>query len=430
MAQRKKRNTLPKSPPKKGGTRPPLELRQRPKAKPAAKQATNRGNSSQKKRGRVLLSKKPTLKQEAQRRENAWYAYIAIHTVLGLLAALLWKDMQLGGGIWNTGGAIVAFQAGFAVFTLRTVDSAKERVFISYFGDAAYEVIRLYPIIPFVLDDRLRFRTRGKKAQFPRELEYVWRGEGIMPEDSGKEYPYLIVFPGRDGSKDVYEQKGTYGCTAYMIYVIIDIWQFIFEVGSLEELEDRVKDVFGNVMQNEASKKKTVLAILENWIQVNNTLQDALKDRVEGWGVEIQSAKFDPIDLGYHINKILKEYAASLRAADQLVVEKTAEAEGNRQIGYAKADVDLAELQKLAEGIEKLEDRNIKPEMALKLLTIQAGLENADYSILSGSGGNTILDLIANIGATPGGRNVLQSKPKPKVKPKPKAKPKPKGGTP
>ena len=424
MARQIKPKKRPKPRPRLAPKQTSTTVVQLPKAKPAAKQATNRGNSSQKKRGRVLLSKKPTPQQEAQRRGKAWYAYIAIHVVFGFLAIFLWKDVQLGGGVWNTGGAIVAFQVGFAVFTLRTVDSAKERVFISYFGDAAYEVIRLYPIIPFVLDDRLRFRTRGKKAQFPRELEYVWRGEGIMPEDSGKEYPYLIVFPGRDGSKDVYEQKGTYGCTAYMIYVITDIWQFIFEVGSLEELEDRVKDVFGNVMQNEASKKKTVLAILENWIQVNNTLQDALKDRVEGWGVEIQSAKFDPIDLGYHINKILKEYAASLRAADQLVVEKTAEAEGNRKIGYAKADVDFAELQKLAEGIAKLGDRGIKPETALQLLTVQAGLEKADYSILSGSGGNAILDLIANIGATPGGRNVLQPKPKPKVKPKPK------GGTP
>jgi hypothetical protein len=357
---------------------------------------------------RDLLSKKPTKSQLKWRPRFAWGIYLTLQAIIGLSVLFLWKEIELFGGVWNTGMAILAAQVLFTSQTLKTVDSAEERVFMTLFGDPWCEVIRLYIVIPGVFEDNIRIRTRAKKAQFPRELEFIWRGEGIMPADSGMEYPYLIIFPGKENSKDIFEQKGTYGCTAYMIYVITDIWQFIFEVGTIMELEDRVKDVFGNVMQNAAAEKKTVLAVTEDWIGVNEALQRALESRVNNWGVSVQSAKFDPLDLGYHINKILKEYAQSLKAAEKLVVERVSEAEGNRQIGYAKADVDLAELEKLAKGLAELHDKGVDPETALKLLTVQSGLEHAEYSILSGSGSNAILDLIANVGATPGGRPVVQ----------------------
>ncbi|NTV22677.1 MAG: hypothetical protein HGB03_03930 [Candidatus Yonathbacteria bacterium] len=356
-----------------------------------------------------LSINEPSQRQQQFRRGIAWGAFFGVIILLLILVGVFWKDTKVFGMPFKPGFLFLIPLYYFVKVTLKRPAVDAFRVLVRVLNKPSYEVFGPYPEFPGITSATLVSR-RPKEAQQPADEDKIYRGNGPKPSDLDMVDPYRIIFLGKDGSEDILEQPGTYEFTGFYIYQIINAWRFIYMVGSEEELQTRLKDVLPTVLQGAASEKKTMKELINSWNIVNDDFLDTLNLRVEDWGIGIGFAKILPPDYGYHINLALKQFSAAIKASEQKIMERSAEAEGNRRIGFAGADIQAAEVGRVAKAFEEFKKIGIDLEVAMKMITIQKGLEGSDYSILSGS--DPILNVLGAASVTPGLRELIMNKEK------------------
>lgn len=296
----------------------------------------------------------------------------------------------------------------------------KERGALFFFEKPLYNVDkRGLCFVPFgiaTLHKELRTKFEDELPANPEKIYRVERGEqDVVPIELLKEGfrpPLRITFSGLTKEEleenrkyretgginvdDPFEERLTVEIPGIVIWRIVDVIKFVGAIGSVEDAQKIMGDLYISVLTTILSKI-TLKRFLEEKEVYDEIVEKELKKLVVGWGIEIDTAsikeKRESRELNILIQKIAE--AKALKRVDALRGKGEGDKEENILIGRTDGYKYMAE------------QTGISIESVISSETTRKISENVDNLVVVGSEGmSDILKIVA------AGSGILQSKDK------------------
>ena len=233
--------------------------------------------------------------------------------------------------------------------------------------------------------------------ELPSNPENIFRGDGIIPPD--KFPPIRIPFGlPTEENDDPYDHRMTQEVVPVVTWRIDDFVKFLTTVGSVEEARRQLEDA-AIAMLTEAFAKITPAIALKELDKHSEALKKAIDDRVDGWGIELKSAKIKAINFNHELNTaILGVPQATVNAKAAIITAEARKRELELE-GEGMGAAEKAILDGRTAGM-----KNMTSELGLSGGAILAaetarGITNnpGQKTIIAGSGGFSDLAMVGSV---------------------------------
>lgn len=340
-------------------------------------------------------------------------ATIATYAALLALAVLTWNVMILP--FLNVGFGFVVIVLCHFMFSW-IVAKTDEWVAL-YFYERAIKVIDPGPyFVPAGLMQPKRVPRGLKQFQAPGEPEQIFHGDDKAALPAGMVRPIRITTRApKENEKGHLDVQMTIEWSFYVQYQIFDFFQFISRVGSFEHAARLIRDT-GEAVLNEFASEMTVNGMIENLKEINEEIDNRIRELVNTWGMEIYEAKALAPNLSHTLATELRNLPAERLRAEQARTKASANRFRLEEEGEGAASAEAAMLVAKAEGREafltaeanglkaKKDALNIDGETVIVAEVASDAFKNAD-SVIVGAG-DGVRDLM---GMLKGGKSVLNS---------------------
>jgi regulator of protease activity HflC (stomatin/prohibitin superfamily) len=233
--------------------------------------------------------------------------------------------------------------------------------------------------------------------ELPSDPQNIFRGDGEVPP--GKFPPIRIPFglPTTEND-DPYDHRMTQEVVPVVTWRIENFIKFLTTIGSVNEARRQMEDT-AIAMLIEAFAKITPAVALQELEKHSNDLKRSIDDRVEGWGIELKSAKIKGINFDHALNTAILGVPKATVNAKATVI--TAEAR-KRQLeleGAGAGNAEKAILDGRTAGLKKMAtELGIDGKAVLAAETARGITSNpGQKTIIAGSGGFSDLAIVGAV---------------------------------
>jgi len=335
---------------------------------------------------------------------------------------------------WNWGFAVFLVQLFYVFISFRIVGPTELGVRL-FFGKPISEVSSGLVFIPFGICQLQKETRLTIQDELPADPQHIWRepkgkegGEvpkGYFPPiripfgfpKTEEELKKLdIIFPAETKKGEKEEKKEldippkddalNVRVTAEVVPIIrwriIDYIGFLTTIGSRDEARKQMEDcAVGSLMREFA--KVTPAVALANLGTYSYNLSKEIIARIDGWGINLESAQIKSIVFHRDLNEAIAEVPQSTLKAKAIVISAEAKKKETQLFGEGKGIAEKAILDCRAAGFKNMaKGLNVSAQIVIGAETARAITENpGQKTIVAGSGGFAdLLSVAAVLGDT------------------------------
>lgn len=335
-----------------------------------------------------------------EKQKRLFWNIVAISYSVVLIASifigLIYPTTTIAGIRWNWGLAMFLALVLYTIASFRKIGPTELGARL-FFGRPIDQVSSGFVLVPFGIFSLEIAPAIFIQEELPSDPEHIFRGEGPIPE--GKFPPIRIPFGlPTEENDDPYDHRMTQEVVPFITWRIVDFVKFLTTIGSVKDAKKQMEDT-AVAMLTEAFAKITPAIALKEMEAHSQKLNESINKIVNGWGVELKSARIKAINFNHELNTaILGIPQATVKAKAEII---TAEATKKKMIlaGQGKGDAEKAELSGRSAGIKKMmEELNLPAHAILATETARAITNNpGQKTIIAGSGGFNDLATVGTV---------------------------------
>ncbi|HUQ30220.1 MAG TPA: SPFH domain-containing protein [Candidatus Paceibacterota bacterium] len=243
-------------------------------------------------------------------------------------------------------GALVHF-----VLSIKSVEADKVAG-LFFYGKALHKAEPGPHFVPLGLM-QLRKESRAfQEFQFPGDPEKVFHGDDKVDLPEGMVRPIRVVTRSpKDTEKEHLDVQMTLVVNFVVQFRVVNIFDFVANIGTLKEAERQMRDA-GETTLAEAITIRTAGQVVTGLSDINSLLEDAIQKRIEGWGVEMISARMVAPDITHDVSIALANIPIARAQAEKTVIDARATRAKLTEEGQGAADAREALLTGEAKGLE------------------------------------------------------------------------------
>lgn len=337
-----------------------------------------------------------------------------IFLIIALTLQLVLPDATLSGyGItFGAESTFLELAVFYALLSLKKV-SLNEVAGAVFYGKALLRINAGLHVVPFGLM-QIKKAPRGvQEFQCPGEPEKVFKGDDKDPLPEGMMRPIRAVSraPGK-GQGGILDRQMTLSVNFITQYAIIDIFDYVANFGSTEEVEKQLRDI-GEIVLAETISQNTPDGFIKRLPKTNSTIVVKMRERFVNSGVDIISTRVLSPDISHDVSKEMAGIPKALAQAEQ--VKAAAEGEKVKRIkeGEGAASAELALLNAKADGQKAIMQKlGVKGTDVLASEAARGISDKTDVLMVGASGGmRDVMGLVkgAQSALNPGARRNQQS---------------------
>lgn len=318
--------------------------------------------------------------------------------ILSLLVFALakWNDLLFGGfGITFNGGPTAGlFMAIYLALSLKEV-KANDISGAFFYGRALKPLAPGLHFLPFGLMQLASAPRTVQEFQCPGEPEKVFKGDDKDPLPEGMVRPIRVVTraPAED-EKDMLDVRMTLDINFIIQYAIIDIFDYVANFGSTDEVERQLRDI-GEATVSEQTTQKTPAGFITDLKKVNERLRTKTQDRFKNSGVHIISARLISPDITHKVSSAFAKIPIALAEAKEAEFRAEGERIKRTKEGEGAAAAKLLMLTAEAEGRKKIMDAlGVDGNAVLASEAVNGILDKTDVLVMGQSGTTDAIGLV------------------------------------
>ncbi len=256
------------------------------------------------------------------------------------------------------------------------------------YGKALVRLVSGLHFVPFGLMQIKPAPRPVQEFQCPGEPEKVFKG------DDREELPYGMIRPIRavtrapkDGENGILDTQMTLSVNFIVQYAITDIFDYVANFGSKEEIEKQLRDV-GEVKIIEDITQNTPASFIEKLPEINGRLAGQVRRRFKNSGINIISVRLVSPDISHDVSKALANVPKARAEAAQVEIRAGGERTRLTREGEGKAAAELAMLNARAAGQKKVMDKlKVGGEAILAAEAVRALSDETDVLVVGAESG-------------------------------------------
>ncbi len=275
----------------------------------------------------------------------------AIVLVILAIAWMTWDRSLLGkyGIAFNGGPTAILFIIVYLTLSLKEV-RADEIAGAFCYGKALLRLHSGLHFVPFGLMQIAKKTRTVQEFQCPGEPERVFKGDDKdkLPEGMVRSIRAVTRAP-KDKEKGILDTQMTLSVNFVVQYAITDIFDYIANFGSKEEIEKQLRDV-GEVKVVEDITQNTPAGFIKKLPVINAGLAGQVKGRFENSGIKIISVRLVSPDISHEVSAELANVPKARAKAAQAEITAGGEKTKRTKEGEGAAAAELALLTAQATG--------------------------------------------------------------------------------
>ncbi len=144
-----------------------------------------------------------------------------------------------------------------------------------------------------------------------------------------------------DAEKDPLDAQLTVGLGYFVLWTIKDPVTFRAHIRTIEEADSQLR-LMSTTALSEIIATMTASQAIENQSVINNTLDNAVRDKTKSWGVEINNTGLTQINLSHALATAMRDRAKARFEAQTQVINAEAQAKENVLLGESEGIADRA----------------------------------------------------------------------------------------
>lgn len=287
------------------------------------------------------------------------------------------KKEAIFGEEWNWGWVAFFTQILYTIFSFRAVGPT-ELGAVLFFGKPVKEVSSGLVFVPLGIC-KLETETRLTiQDELPSDPQHIYRGEDKIPDEmfppiripfgfprTAEELKKLdIKFPPEMTKKELVvpleDDPLNVRVTAEVVPIIRwhikDYIQFLTTIGSRKEARSQMEDCAIVSLTREFAKITPAVA-LANLGTYSFALEEEIKERIAGWGINLKNAQIKAINFHRDLNTAIGEVPRMKLKAKTITINANAEKEQKRLLGEGDGLAEKAILDGRTDGLKNMTDK-------------------------------------------------------------------------
>ncbi len=283
------------------------------------------------------------------------YATLGAYGVLLLVAIATWNITPIPH--LNIGFPIIAIVVAHFCSSWGAVQT-DEWAALYFYGRALRQLKSGPYFMPRGLMQIVKVPKGLKQAQAPGEPEEIFHGDDkeplpIMPNGKQMVRPIRVTTRApKEGETGHLDVQMTYEWSFYYQYQVLDLFQFIATVGSFEEASRLIRDT-GEATLNEFASDMTVNGMIVNLKQINQALDNRIRELVNAWSMQVYEVKALAPNLSHGLATALRNLPIARLEAEQAETAGKGARRRMEEEGAGAAAARAAMLQAEATGREQ-----------------------------------------------------------------------------
>lgn len=321
--------------------------------------------------------------------QSLWFLGLAILAITLEVALLTWKTRLLEsfGLTFDGGPTFLLFAFASLAFSLKMV-AANNLAGAFCYGKALKRLDSGLHFVPFGLMQIERRDRTVQEFQCPGEPEEVFKGQDseILPE--GKVRPIRVVTRApKEDEKETLDAQMTIVVNFVIQYAIKDIFLFISNYGSTDQIKRQLRDV-GEIVVVEQAASRTVAGFIKDLKLINHELAQGIENRFQNSGIDIISVRLISPDITHDVSKALAGIPEMRAKAEQRVISAGAQQTELEKAGAGKASAEQALLTARAVGLKKIRtDLEVSGDSVLAAGAVRDISPNTDVILVGAESG-------------------------------------------
>lgn len=317
-----------------------------------------------------------------------WWAGFAFNITLVLLA-IPCSFVTVGSGVFtmHLGTMVLMGACAYLWLSLKTV-GADEIGGALFYGKALKKLSSGLHFAPWGLMQVRPAPSTVRQFQGPGEPEDVQKTDDSVALEPGKVRPIRAVTRAPlDSENRILDAQMTLMLGFVIQYQIVDIFDFLRNYGTVEEVERQLRDI-GETLLGEEASRNTPNSFIEKLRRLNKSLTKRTVERFQNSGVNIVSTRVNSPDVSHSVSSDLAGIPSAHAKAEQVKAASTGRRVQliNEGQGAAQAEKDL--LIARAEGRKKMmDDLKVSGDAVLASEAAREVLKETDVLMLGGESG-------------------------------------------
>lgn len=259
-------------------------------------------------------------------------------------------------------------------------------------------LVRLDAGLHFIPLGLMQLRTVPRPVQefqCPGEPEEVQKGEDKNPLDAGKVRPIRFVTRApRQDEKGMLDTQMTLDLNFVVQYAITDIFDFVANYGSIENIKKQLRDIGETTLAEEVTKH-TPASFIERLPRTNKKLVEKVRGRFLHSGINIISVRLVSPDITHEVSKALANIPIARAQAQQAEILSTGERTRLTNVGQGAANAKLSMLSAQAKGQKEIKDAlGVDGHAVIAAEAVDGLSEKTDMLILGQGGMRDAMSLV------------------------------------
>ncbi len=256
------------------------------------------------------------------------------------------------------------------------------------YGKALVRLISGLHFVPFGLMQISKKSRTVQEFQCPGEPEEVFKGDDKDPLPDGMVRAIRAVTRApKVGESGILDTQMTLSVNFVVQYAIMDIFDYIANFGSKEEIERQLRDV-GEVKIIEDITQNTPAGFIKKLPVINARLAGQVRERFENSGVKIISIRLVSPDISHEVSSALANVPKARAEAAQVEIKAGGEQARLTKEGAGRAAAELALLNAKATGQKKVMDElNVSGETVIAAEAVRALSDKTDVLVVGAESG-------------------------------------------
>lgn len=220
-------------------------------------------------------------------------------------------------------------------------------------------LVRLDPGPHFLPPILTRLRTEPRPVQefqCPEEPERVQKGEDKIPLEKGMVRPIRAVTRApKQNETGILDVQMTLEPSFVVQYAITDIFDFVANYGSSENVQKQLRDIGETTLAEELSRC-TPASFIRKLPKINRKLVEEIRKRFLHSGINIISVRLVSPDITHEVGKELANIPIARAQAQQAEIKSVGERTRLTNVGEGTANAKLSLLRAQAKGQKEIKE--------------------------------------------------------------------------
>lgn len=314
---------------------------------------------------------------------------VAIIFVMLITAWATWSNLLFDKSsiAFNSGPTTILFTIVYLVLSLREV-RADEVAGAFCYGKALVRLFSGLHFVPFGLMQISKSPRTVQEFQCPGEPEKVFKGDDKESLPEGMVRPIRAVTRApKAGEKGILDTQMTLNVNFMVQYAITDVFDYIANFGSKEEIEKQLRDV-GEVKVIEDITQNTPAGFIGTLPKINKGLVGVIRERFQNSGINIISVRLLSPDISHEVSTALANVPKARAEASQIEIMAEGEKTKRTKEGEGSAAAELALLTARAEGQKRMKkELEVSGETIIAAEAVRGLSDKTDVLVVGAEGG-------------------------------------------